>query len=135
VLTLLLKSIAIWLLLIGAEVIHGALREAFLKPRIGDRPARRWCVFSGSLIVFTVSVFTIQWLGSPSTPQLIGVGTLWVTLTVVFEVAFGRCVARLPWKRIREDFDLRRGGLLPIGLALMLVSPLLASMLRNALGF
>src|SRR5439155_22201685 len=44
--------------------------------------------------------------------QLLGVGLLWVVLTVSFEVGLGRLVLGLPWDRITEDYDLTRGGFL-----------------------
>lgn len=133
-LALLLKALAVWLLLIVAEAVHGALREAFLKPRLGDKRARQVCVFSGAAIIFAITLLTLGWFGDPSRPALLAIGALWVVLTIAFELAFGRWAMGLSWKRLGEDFNLRRGGLLPIGLALMLVSPLLASILRSALG-
>ena len=133
-LTLLLKALAVWLLLIVAEAVHGALREAFLKKRLGDMRARQVTVFSGAAIIFAITLLTLGWFGDPSRSALLGIGALWVVLTVAFELAFGRWAMGLPWKRLGEDFDLRRGGLLPIGLVLMLVSPLLASIVRSALG-
>jgi hypothetical protein len=35
-----MRSIAVWLVIIVVESIHGTLRELFLAPRIGDLPAR-----------------------------------------------------------------------------------------------
>jgi hypothetical protein len=56
---------------------------------------------------------------------------VWVVLTVVFEVTFGRLVIRSLWERIRSDYDLAHGGLLPIGLMALAGSPLVASRLRG----
>lgn len=132
--TILLKALAIWLLLIIAEAIHGAFREAFLKKRLGDKRARQVCVFSGAAIVLVITLLTLGWFGDPSLATLLAIGALWVGLTVAFELAIGRWAMGLSWKRLGEDFDLRRGGLLPIGLLIMFLSPLLASMLLNSLG-
>lgn len=133
-LTLLLKALAVWFGLIVAEAIHGALREAFLKKRLGDKRARQVCVFSGAAIIFAITLLTLGWFGDPSRSALLAIGALWVVLTVAFELAFGRWVMGLSWERLGEDFNLRKGGLLPIGLALMLVSPLLASFIRSVFG-
>jgi hypothetical protein len=56
---------------------------------------------------------------------------VWVVLTVVFEVAFGRLVMKSSWERIRSDYELAHGGLLPIGLVTLAGSPLVASRLRG----
>jgi len=56
---------------------------------------------------------------------------IWVVLTVVFEVIFGRLVMRSSWERIRSDYDLAHGGLLPIGLVALAGSPLVAARLRG----
>ncbi len=64
------------------------------------------------------------------TLQLVGVGLLWVVLTVLFEIGLGRLALGLPWDRITEDYDSARGGFLGFGLLLMAVSPILAARVR-----
>ncbi len=44
------RAIAVWLVLIGAEIIHGIVRSIVLTPRIGDKRARQIGVFTGSLV-------------------------------------------------------------------------------------
>jgi hypothetical protein len=39
----------VWLLLMAAEVVHGAVRALFLAPAVGDFRARQLAVFSGAL--------------------------------------------------------------------------------------
>jgi hypothetical protein len=56
---------------------------------------------------------------------------VWVVLTVVFEVTFGRLVMRSSWQRLRSDYDLAHGGLLPLGLVALAGSPLVAARLRR----
>jgi hypothetical protein len=56
---------------------------------------------------------------------LLGVGFLWLALMLMFEIAFGRFVFRASWQRLASDFDFRKGGLLSIGMAVLLVAPLL----------
>ena len=61
----------------------------------------------------------------------LAVGLLWVVLTVGFDLTLGS-LAGLSWERIAADFDLRQGGAMPVGLAVMLFAPLLALSLRRA---
>jgi hypothetical protein len=102
-----------------------------LVPLVGDRPARQIGVPIGSLLVFAVACLCVRWIGARTRLQLVGVGLLWVVLTVLFEVGLGRLVLGLPWERITEDYDPTRGGSLGLGLLFMAVSPLLAARIRG----
>lgn len=128
---ILLRAIAIWMLIIAVETVHGILRTFFLVPVIGDFPARQLSVFTGCILIFIVAYFSISWIGAKAKHQLLAVGVLWVVLTILFEVALGKVLLALPWERIFEDYDLTRGGLLGFGLLFMLLSPLLAAKVRK----
>jgi hypothetical protein len=125
------RAIAVWLGLIGAEIVHGIVRSIVLLPRVGDRRARQIGVFTGSLVNLGIAQLFIPWIGAKSARALVKIGVVWVVLTVVFEVTFGRLVMRSSWERIRSDYDLPHGGLLPIGLVALAGSPFVASRLRR----
>src|SRR5918993_275008 len=125
------RAVAVWLGLIGAEIIHGIVRSILLTPRVGDKRARQLGVFTGSLMNLGITNLFIQWIGARTTRALVGIGVVWVVLTIVFEVTFGRLVMRSSWERLRSDYDLAHGGLLPLGLVALAGSPLVASRLRG----
>ena len=125
------RAIAVWLVLIAAEMIHGVVRSILITPRVGDKRARQIGVVTGSLVNLGITRLFIQWIGAQTTRALVEIGVVWVVLTVVFEVAFGRLVMRSSWDRIRSDYDLAHRGLLPIGLAALAGSPLVAARLRR----
>ena len=124
------RAIAIWLILIFAEILHGIVRGALLEPYLGDFRARQVGVFSGS-IIFCIALACARWVGASRTSQLWGVGVLWLVLTVAFEVAFGRFVLGYSWKRVASDYNISEGGLLPFGLAALAVSPYVAGKVRG----
>jgi hypothetical protein len=128
---LLLRAFAVWLAIIAVETAHGILRAALLAPVVGDLPARQIGVPTGSLLIFAVACLCVRWIAATTKLQLLGVGLLWVVLTVLFEVGLGRLVLGLPWDRITEDYDLTRGGFLGLGLLFMAVSPPLAGWVRG----
>jgi hypothetical protein len=125
------RAIAVWLGLVGAEIIHGIVRSIALMPRVGDKRARQIGVFTGSLVNLGITHHFIEWIGARKTRTLVGIGVVWVVLTVVFEVTFGRLVMRSSWERLRSDYDLAHGGLLPLGLVALAGSPLVAARLRG----
>lgn len=128
----LLRAFAVWLIIIAVETAHGVLRALLLVPIVGDFSARQLSVFTGSLLIFIVTLLLIKWIDAKSTVQLVMVGALWVILTILFEVMLGRLVLDLSWDRITEDYDITRGGLLGFGLMFILVSPLLSKVLTRA---
>lgn len=128
---LLLRALLVWLAVIAAETVHGVLRGLLLVPLVGDLRARQIGVPIGSLIVLAVASLSVRWIAAGTTLRLLGVGLLWVVLTVLFEVGLGRFVLGLTWERIAEDYDHTRGGFLAFGLLVMAVSPVLAAWLRG----
>ena len=128
---ILLKAFSIWLLIAAAEVLHGILRVRLLNRRVGDHRALQIAVFIGSAIILVISWFTVPWLGTSTTGQLLGVGLFWFVLMLAFEVGFGRWVLRASWQRIAPDFDFRQGGLLSIGMAVLLFAPLVVAKVRG----
>jgi hypothetical protein len=127
----LLRAIAVWLVLMVAEVIHGILRGLLLVPLVGDLRARQVGVFVGSLLILVLTYLFVRWIRAGSPVRLLAVGGLWLVLTVLFEFALGRLVLGLPWQQIRQDYDLPRGGLMLFGLLVIALSPLLMSWWRG----
>jgi len=52
-------------------------------------------------------------------------------LTVLFELGFGHFVFGRSWESLGSDFDVLHGGLLPLGLLILTLSPLIATRLRG----
>ncbi|MCE2990092.1 MAG: hypothetical protein ACK5UX_06015 [Burkholderiales bacterium] len=146
---LLARALAVWLLIILAESIHGTLRTLLLVPLMGDFPARQVSVFTGAVIIFAVAWFTHRWMwrervspsvvipsersdeesAFPPNPTY-AIGTLWVALTITFEITLGRALG-MPWSRILEDYNLLQGGLMPLGLVALWATPWLVARLRR----
>ncbi|MFN6070595.1 MAG: hypothetical protein ACK45T_26235, partial [Pseudanabaena sp.] len=65
--------------------------------------------------------------------QLLSIGLAWLLLTVLFEIALGRFVLAYSWEQIAADYNLLQGGLMPIGLVLLVLSPFIATKIRGIL--
>lgn len=115
------RAVLVWLLLMLAESAQGALRRALLGPEV-ERFVRQFSVLTGVLVIFAITWLLRRWLRPPSVAAALGVGALWVAMTVVFEVALGRMLG-LGWRDIAADYDLARGGLMPLGLLAMGLTP------------
>ena len=61
-------------------------------PHVGEFRSNQIDVFTGSLIILAIAVISIRWIGATRHSQLLGIGILWLGLTLAFELLFGRFV-------------------------------------------
>lgn len=125
--TVLRRGIIVWLLIMGVETLHGTARRILLEPLLGDLVARQISVVTGSVLILAVTFIFIRWLKGTGKLDFLFVGTVWVGLTLAFEIAIGRLVMNVTWERIVSDYDLIHGGLMPLGLLVMLFAPLMTA--------
>jgi hypothetical protein len=116
---------AVWFLLVVVEFMHGTLRALFLAPQVGDWRSRQIGVFTGSLLIVIVACLTIRFIRPPNLKSLIFVGLLWLVLMVAFELGLGRLLGR-SWAGLLSDYNIAQGGLLPFGMVVLALSPLIA---------
>jgi len=126
------KAIIIWLLLIVAEIVHGIARGILLVPHVGHSRSNQIGVFTGSIIILVIAVVFVRWIGATRPVHLFLVGFLWLALTLTFEILFGRFVVGASWERLAADYNVLKGGLLPIGMLILLMSPLIAWKIRGS---
>ncbi len=128
-----LRGVAAWCGIIVVELIHGIARTMFLAPTLGDFRARQVAVFTGSFLILILATSLVRWIRPAHAGEAVDVGLSWLVLTLAFEIGFGRYVVHAPWSRIASDYNLLRGGLLPIGLLVLTAAPLIAGRLRHVL--
>ena len=119
----------VWLLIVLAESIHGALRELFVKPVLGDLLARQLGVFTGSLLILLIATLTARWLMTNNDRQRLVIGAAWVILMVCFEVGLGIALGATR-ERILSDYDFSQGGLMVLGLIVLLFAPPIGARIR-----
>ncbi|MCY2954268.1 MAG: hypothetical protein NTU53_20225 [Planctomycetota bacterium] len=90
---LFLKAIGIWAILVIVAIVNGTFRVAVLNPRFSDLTAHQISSVTGSVLILPVTMSLIPILGASSTKGLLGIGLLWLALTVTFEFSFGHFVA------------------------------------------
>jgi hypothetical protein len=128
------RSLAVWLLIISAEIAHGIVRGLILVPAVGEFRSNQIGVFSGAIIVLVMALVFVKWLGATTYQTLLLVGLLWTSLTFAFEILLGRIVIGLSWQRLWADYNVPAGGLMPIGLIVLCLSPVIAGRLRGIVG-
>lgn len=125
------RGFSVWLLIILAETIHGIARTLLLEPLIGDFRARQVSVFVGSIIIIAITFIFVRWLKGSHAYHFFLIGTMWVVLTVGFEILLGRFVTDVSWERISSDYNVANGGLMLFGLLIMMFAPLAMARLED----
>ncbi|MBD2189498.1 hypothetical protein [Pseudanabaena mucicola] len=128
---IILKSILVWLVFILAESLNGTARIFWLIPLLGESLAHQISFAIGSLLIVTIATLFIRWLQVSKFMQLLSIGLIWLLLTVLFEIGLGRFVLAYSWEQIAADYNLLQGGLMPIGLVLLVLSPFIAAKIRR----
>jgi hypothetical protein len=124
------KALAVWLLIVIVESIHGIIRQLFIAPVIGDLPARQVGVLIGSAIIFAIAWACIRWTSARSFAEQLKVGLLWVVLIAIFEFSLGAALGHSR-ERMLSDYNMAEGGFMGLGLLFMLFAPVLAAKARG----
>jgi hypothetical protein len=112
-----------WLGGVVVGVSNGIARDATYGKVLDEQVAHQVSSITG-IAAFSVLFWKLQrrW-PIPSNRQALEVGAAWLFLTVVFELAFGRLVAKTPWRELVGDYNLAKGRTWPLVLAWIAVGP------------
>ena len=112
-----------WLGGAAIGVANGVVREATYGKRMSDYTAYQLSVLS-AIGAFGVYFWQLQrgW-PLPDQREAQRVGQIWLGLTVLFELGFGRLVAKQSWSDLLADYQVIRGRSWPLVLALALARP------------
>lgn len=128
---LLLRAIGIWLLLVIAAIINGALRENLLINLLGETLALPVSGVLLSMLIFLITFLLISSLTTSKPTSYLAIGLLWVTFTLSFEFIFGHYFLGKPWREITAAFDPSEGNLFILIILVTLLSPWVAAKTRN----
>jgi hypothetical protein len=117
----LVRVLLVWLLIVAAESAQGALRHLLFGPEV-QFVVRQVSVLTGAVIIFALAWACRGWTRTRTTSGALATGALWVVLTVAFEIVLGRATG-LNWDRIASDYNLLHGGLMPLGLLALALTP------------
>jgi hypothetical protein len=126
-----LKSVAVWLLILALAVLNGIFREAVLLPSLSKPVA---LVVSGLLLaacIIVVATVFARWLGLATARRGILIGCLWLSLTLVFEFSFGGLVQGKSRAAMLEAYAFKDGNIWPMVLMVTLFAPLIASRIHR----
>ncbi len=131
---MILRALAVWCLLLVLAVLNGGARDAWLSPRLGDPIGRAISTLLLCGLIFLATWLTIPWIRPATNGEALGVGALWLALTLAFEFGVGHYGFGKPWPELFADYDLRRGRIWMAVLVVTLFAALWTARLRGLLG-
>ena len=127
------RAIVVWFAVLALANLNGAMREAWLIPRLGAGPGRVISTLILCGLVFLVTWLTIGWIRPATAGDALRVGVLWLLLTLAFEFLVGHYLFHKPWAVLLEDYDLSRGRIWVAVLVVVLLAPLWTARMRGLL--
>lgn len=126
-----LRAALLWFVIASLAVINGVLREKLITPLLGSSAALPLSGLILTLAIFLISFFAIGFLGTTSCRRCLLVGAQWFLMTLAFEFIFGHFVAGKSWSELLTVFDFRQGDLFSLVLLSTVLSPCIATRIRN----
>ncbi len=108
-LLLILKAALAWLPMVPIAILNGIVREQGYGKQVGELAAHQISTLTGA-ILFGIYIWGLgRFWSLESEARALGVGLIWLVLTVAFEFGFGRLVAGKSWSRLFQDYNLLAG--------------------------
>jgi hypothetical protein len=84
-----------------------------------------------TLLFFLLADISLPWLGPLTLHQSLLIELSWLVVTTLFELLFGRIIARRPWMELLQAFIIITGNLCIPVLPVIAASPILDAKLRG----
>jgi len=121
-----------WILLAVLAVLNGISRNALVTPHVGEHGGHVISTVVLCVVIFVVALTSIRWIGPPSKSAALGIGILWVSLTVCFEFLAGHYVFGRPWRMLLADYNMAEGRIWALVLMSCVVAPVWAARVRTS---
>lgn len=103
------RYVLAWIPMMFIGIINGIIREMTYGKYFNQLRAHQVSTVTGVLLLgFYIWMLVYLW-GFESPRQAIAVGSIWLGLTVMFEFAFGRFVAKHSWSQLLSDYNILAG--------------------------
>ena len=130
---IIVRTIALCILLAGAETLHGIARTLFLVPRIGKKRALKFSIFSGTALAFIICYLQVPGVGLSGLTEHLVLGLVLAGFMACFDLAMNMLLLKRSFLKALEDFDPATGNLLVFGLAALVLIPACVAWLKGAI--
>ena len=125
------RAVVVWVSLLALAIVNGALRQAFISRRLGEHLGHvvSTCILCALILV--VAWASVRWMGPAGLRASLGIGLVWSTLTVAFELLAGHYLFGTSWADLLTDYNLARGRVWPLVIVTTTFAPALAARARG----
>lgn len=128
---LFLKAFGVWLVMLVAAFLNGALRELLIVRLVGQQVGHVISVFMLSGAIFSIAYLFVTVHRPLPASTLFQTGLFWLVLSLLFEFGFFHYAMHEPWEKLWADYNLFRGRLLIVVWLTTLLSPLICGKLAR----
>jgi len=119
------KYVLAWFPMVAIAIANGALREASYGKHLSELTAHQLSTLT-AVILFGVYIWLVVRFWRPASAETaIGIGLLWLVMTIAFEFLFGHYLAGHSWERLLHDYNLLAGRVWLLVLVFVAVAPVL----------
>jgi hypothetical protein len=120
-----LKYFLAWFPIMIIAFANAAIRQAGYARYVSELAAHQistltLCAAAGA---YAWALSSFLRLHSPA--QAIGVGIMWLVMTIAFETGFGRYILGNPWSQVLRDYNIPEGRVWPVFLLWLTLAPYL----------
>jgi hypothetical protein len=126
-----LRYFLIWFGLLVVAIANGVLRQATFGKVMPERRAHQLSTLIGAVAMGGCIWFVIGRWPPSSGGEAIGVGVVWVFLTVTFECFLGLVVRKRPLAEVLADYNVRAGRVWLLFLLWLMLAPWLFYILQH----
>ena len=126
-----LRTVALCVVLAGAETLHGIARTVWVVPRISKDRAQQLGIVTGTALAFGLCFVLVPDIGLRGPGPHLALGVVLAAFMASFDLALGHWLLRRPWSKALRDLDPRTGNLLLFGVIALVFVPTLVAALRG----
>ena len=118
-----LRYFVAWFPIIILAFANATIREAVYKRYLSELAAHQISTLTLGILARIYVWVLRRHLKLQSSGQAVGVGLMWLVMTVIFETTLGRYVLGNPWSQVLRDYNVLEGRVWPLFLLWLTVSP------------
>lgn len=123
---MLARALVIWLGIALLAVLNGAFREAWIRPKFGERVATLASPLLLSAAILVAAWLSNGWIRPDTLSSSWSIGGVWITLTFAFEFLAGHYAFNNPWNKIVADYRVWDGRMWPMVPIVVAFAPAMA---------
>jgi hypothetical protein len=125
--TFILHVAGLFILVAASEMLSGIARTIFLNKRVGVMNAKRISLLPALALCMLICYYYVPFLRIRTDGGLLLLGISLSLFMGLFDIMVGRFIVKARWETIVDDFNIRKGNLLGLGMLVIAGCPLLAS--------